>query len=65
MADRTITVILKDGIPDPDYAKMANAIWSVASLAGNDFVGVLPDGGTPARFLNDWYDKEDGEARWS
>ncbi|MFF5076473.1 hypothetical protein ACFY36_05440 [Actinoplanes sp. NPDC000266] len=64
MVDREITILLHDGISDENYAKLANVIWSVADLAGEDFVGVLPDGGTTDEYLNDWYDDKDGSARW-
>jgi hypothetical protein len=64
VADRKITILLRDGVSDERYAKLANVIWSVADLAGEDLVGVLPDGRTPDGYLNKWYDKEDGSARW-
>ncbi|GAA3937253.1 hypothetical protein [Actinoplanes auranticolor] len=65
MADRTITVILRDGTTEEKYAKLANTIWAVASTYEKDFVGVQQDEQADADYLNNWYDKKDGKARWS
>ncbi len=65
MANRTITVELKANVSDEDYAKMANAIWSVASLDRRNFVYVHRDSKADPQYLNDWYDKEDGANRWT
>lgn len=64
MTDRTITVKLDPNIPEEKYAKLANVIWAVASIY-DDFVGVQQDSKADPKYLNDWYDKEDGQSRWS
>ncbi|KUL31525.1 hypothetical protein [Actinoplanes awajinensis] len=65
MTHRRITIELDAGITPESYAKLANALWYVASLVGDDFIGALQDGRADPQFLNDWYDNEDGTARWS
>jgi hypothetical protein len=64
VTDRTITVKLDPDMPEDKYAKLANAIWAVAS-SYDDFVGVQQDAKADPKYLNDWYDKEDGRNRWS
>jgi hypothetical protein len=64
VARRKIIVELNEDTTDPDaYAKLANVIWSVASLDKN-FVQVKFDSHAKAKDLNDWYDDNDGSARW-
>jgi hypothetical protein len=60
MARRKITVYLNENTLEPDHAKLANAIWSVASIDSKNSLGVLPDDQADAKFLNEWYDK----GRW-
>jgi hypothetical protein len=65
VARRKIIVELDEGTTEPEeYAKLANVIWSVASLDKN-FVQVSFDGEAKAEDLNGWYDDNDGSARWS
>jgi hypothetical protein len=64
VSDRQITILLREGVSPEDYARLANALWSVADLAGDDFIGVQPDGQADGSFLNDWWEKEAGSARW-
>lgn len=64
MAYRTITVKLDPNISEEKYAKLAKVIWAVTSTY-DDFVGAQQDSKADPKYLNDWYDKGDGQNRWS
>ena len=63
MPNRKITVELTSRVSPREYARLANAIWSMASLH-KSFVQVRFDGKASAGFLNKWYEKDAGKERW-
>ncbi|MBM0225211.1 MULTISPECIES: hypothetical protein [Micromonospora] len=61
---RTITVELRYDTPDEDYARLANAIWSLASMSDHVHA-VQQDSKADPDYLNHWYDDDGRRARWS
>jgi hypothetical protein len=61
---RTITVQLHPGVSEAEYAKLANAIWSLANMS-ESFRGVLQDSKADPDYLNNWYDEDGRNARWT
>lgn len=54
-ARQTITGQLDPNTSGDDYAKLANAIWSLANMS-DSFYGVQQDAKTNPDDLNNWYD---------